>query len=52
MVDVPTPSEIAEESEEKGNEPTSLGDVAQGGQSSVRDDEVVPDRRDNPQGNN
>ena len=50
MVDVPTPSEIAEESEKKGNEPTSLGDVAEAGQDVVRHDEVVPDRRDDTQG--
>lgn len=46
MVDVPTPSEIAEEAEE-GREPTSLGDVAAAAQNpSVGGDEVVPDRRD------
>jgi hypothetical protein len=48
MVDVPTPSEVAEEAEE-GNEPTSLGDVAEAGEDSVRDDEIVPDRRDSAQ---
>lgn len=52
MVDVPTPSEIAEEAEKEGNEPTSLGDVQQASQvtDAVRDDEVVPDRRDSTQG--
>lgn len=45
MVDVPTPGEVAEEIEE-GNEPRSLGDVAEAGQDSVRNDEVVPDLRD------
>ena len=46
MADVPTPDDVAEEAEE-GNEPTSLGDVATGlPNDSVRDDEIVPDRRD------
>lgn len=47
MVDVPTPDEVAAEAEE-GNEPTSLGDVAAAGQEAVRDDEIVPDRREEP----
>ena len=45
MVDVPTPGDVPEEAEES-NEPISLGDVAEAGEDSVRDDEVVPDLRD------
>jgi hypothetical protein len=46
MVDVPTPDDVAEEAKE-GNEPASLGDVATGlPDDAVRDDEIVPDRRD------
>jgi hypothetical protein len=46
MVDVPTPDEVAQENVE-GTEPTSLGDVATGSATdAVRDDEIVPDRRE------
>lgn len=44
MVDVPTPSEVAEESRE-GNEPTSLGDVANAGHdpSVAENKDIAPD---------
>ena len=45
MADVPTPDDVVEDINE-GNPPTSLGDVA--GRDAARDDEVVPDRRDDP----
>ena len=45
MVDVPTPDDVADQAEE-GNEPASLGDVASGTVDAVRDDEIVPDRRE------
>ncbi len=46
MVDVPTPDDRAEEATE-GQEPPSLGDIGgMGTQDAVRDDEIVPDRRE------